>query len=60
VDKPGLFGGEGGGGGTTALSPALDKCFKILFKGFSIFVKLITLLYLIFAADDMRNIFAAD
>jgi hypothetical protein len=43
-----------------ALSPASGKYFKILFKGFNIFIEFITPLYLVFAADNKRNIFAAD
>jgi len=49
-----------GEGGATALSSALGKYFKIVFKGFDIFMELITLLYLFFAEDVMRKIFAAD
>jgi len=43
VGAGGWGGGGGGGGGATALSSALGKYFKILFKGFSIFMELITL-----------------
>jgi hypothetical protein len=55
----------GGSVGTTAPSPASGKYFKISFKGFSIFIKFLTLFLLLYccafhAEYDRNKIFAAD